>query len=98
LIKTVRALLLCLAAVTLCGAAHAAPPPAPSEPVTDTLHGVTVSDPFRNLENVKAPATQQWLLAQSALATAQLSRIDGRDAIAARIEALAKASGLSSRR
>jgi prolyl oligopeptidase len=80
-------------AVVLCCAAQAAPPPAPSEPVTETLHGVVVSDPFRNLENVKAPATQQWLQAQSAHAAAQLARIDGRDAIAQRIEALAKESG-----
>jgi prolyl oligopeptidase len=89
----IRSLLTCLGAATLCSAGLAAPPPAPSEPVFETLHGVTVSDPFRNLENVKAPATQQWLLAQSAHAAAQLSRIDGRDAIAQRIEALAKASG-----
>jgi prolyl oligopeptidase len=82
-----------IAAAAICCSVQAAPPPAPSEPVTETLHGVAVADPFRNLENVKAPATQQWLQAQSAHAAAQLSRIDGRDAIAARIEALAKASG-----
>jgi prolyl oligopeptidase len=82
-----------IAAAALCCPAQAAPPPAPSEPVSETLHGVTVADPFRNLENVKAPATQQWLQAQSAHAAAQLARIDGRDAIAQRIEALAKASG-----
>jgi prolyl oligopeptidase len=86
-----RYLSICLAALR--SAATAAPPPAPSEPVTDTLHGVAVSDPFRKLENVKAPATQPWLLAQSAFAAAQLARIDGRDAIAARIEALSKQSG-----
>ena len=67
-----------LCSVTL--GALAAPPAAPSEPVTDALHGVAVSDPFRNLENVKAPATQEWLKAQGTFAAAQLARIDGRDA------------------
>ncbi len=86
-----QCLSICLAA--LCSTVLAAPPPAPSEPVTETLHGVAVADPFRNLENVKAPATQQWLLAQGAFAAAQLARIDGRDALAARIEALSKQSG-----
>ncbi len=93
MISSRKSLSASLAAATLCSAALAAPPAAPSEPVTETLHGVAVSDPFRNLENVKAPATQQWLLAQSAYAAAQLSRIDGRAAIAARIEALSKQSG-----
>jgi prolyl oligopeptidase len=82
-----------ITAAALCCAAHAAPPPAPSEPVTETLHGVTVADPFRNLEDLKAPATQRWLQAQGAFAAAQLSRIEGRDAIAARIEALSQQSG-----
>lgn len=70
-----------------------APSAAPSQPVSETLHGVSVADPYRNLENVKSAETQAWLQAQGDYAAAQLSRIDGRDVIAARIEALAKASG-----
>ena len=57
------------------------------------MHGVSVADPYRNLENVKSAETQAWLKAQGDYAAAQLSRIDGRDVIAARIEALGKASG-----
>ena len=74
-------------------AAPAAPPAAPSQPVTDMMHGVSVADPYRNLENVKSAETQAWLKAQGEYAAEQLSRIDARDVIAARIEALAKASG-----
>ena len=70
-----------------------APPAAPSQPVTEMMHGVSVADPYRNLENVKSPETQAWLKAQGDYAADQLNRIDGRDVIAARIEALAKASG-----
>ena len=71
----------------------AIPPAAPSQPVTEMLHGVSVADPYRNLENVKSADTQAWLKAQGDYAAEQLNGIEGRAAIAARIEALAKASG-----
>ncbi len=84
-------------ALIVCGIsaalASALPPAAPRQSVTETLHGVSVTDPYRNLENVKAPATQAWLKAQGDFATQQLSRIAERDVIAARVEALSKASG-----
>jgi prolyl oligopeptidase len=73
--------------------ASLAPPPAPSRPVNDMMHGVSVADPYRNLENVKNAETQAWLKAQGDYAAAELSRIVDRDAIAARVESLAKASG-----
>ena len=57
------------------------------------MHGVSVADPYRNLENVKSAETQAWLKAQGDYAAEQFNRIEGRDLIAARIEALAKASG-----
>jgi len=70
-----------------------APPAAPSEPVTDVLHGVSVADPYRNLEDLKNPQTRAWLKAQGDYAADQLSHIEGRDEIAKRIESLDKASG-----
>ncbi|MCE4553428.1 prolyl oligopeptidase family serine peptidase [Pelomonas cellulosilytica] len=73
--------------------AFAAPPPAPSHPVTDTLHGVQVADPYRNLENVKSAETQDWLKAQGAYAEEQLARIQGREAMTKRITELARATG-----
>lgn len=52
-------------ALIVCGisASFAAtlPPAASSQPVTEMMHGVSVTDPYRNLENVKSPATQAWL-------------------------------------
>ncbi len=92
-----------LNAVTLivCGisAAFAAaiPPAAPSQPVSEMLHGVNVADPYRNLENVKSTATQAWLKAQGDYAAEQLGLIDGREAMTRRVEALAKAAGDSVR-
>lgn len=74
-------------------AAHAAPPPAPSEPATETLHGVRVEDPFRNLENLRNPQTRAWLEAQAAYGEQLLAHIDGREALAQRIAELAKSGG-----
>lgn len=71
----------------------AGPPAAPSRPVTDTLHGMQVTDPYRNLEDLKSPETRAWLQAQGDHAESELARIEVRDAMARRIEALANASG-----
>lgn len=85
------------AALLACAASVHAAPPAPSEPVNETMHGVVVRDPFRNLEKVKSPATLAWLNASADDAASQLARIDGRDAMLQRITALANASGDSVR-
>lgn len=83
--------------ITCVGAAAAAdgqkPPPAPSQPVTDVLNGVSVPDPYRNLEQLAAPATREWLNAQADHATQVLGRIPGRDAMAQRLQELSRASG-----
>lgn len=79
-----------------CGAVSAfaaAPPPAPSEPVTDTFHGVRVADPYRNLENVKSPQTHAWFKAQAEYGEAILSRIAIRDEMARRVAELGRSSG-----
>jgi prolyl oligopeptidase len=73
--------------------AHAAPPPAPSVPARDVMHGVTVDDPYRNLEDLKNPQTRAWLDAQGQFAAEQLGRIAGRDAMAQRIQALSRSAG-----
>jgi prolyl oligopeptidase len=41
-------------------------PATPQKPVTDQYHGVTVTDPYRWLENSQDPAVHQWSLAQDA--------------------------------
>lgn len=89
-------------ALSLAGPAQAAdappaPPPAPSVPVTEVMHGVTVADPYRNLENTADPATRQWLRAQGEHAAAVLDRIEVRDVIAKRIAELVKSTGDSVR-
>ncbi len=82
-----------LAATTAFAADLPKPPAAPSEPVTDVLHGTRVPDPYRNLEQVNAPATRAWLNAQADHAAQVLGHIQGRDAMAQRLQELSRASG-----
>jgi prolyl oligopeptidase len=63
-------------------------PPTRSEPVSDTLHGVQVKDPYRWLEEEKSPEVQAWMRAQDTLTRQQLSRIPGREALARRFREL----------
>jgi prolyl oligopeptidase len=67
--------------------------PAPVRDVVETLHGVTVHDPYRYFENVKDPEVQSWLKAQGAQARQTLDRIAGRDALEKRIAELSSATG-----
>lgn len=83
-----------IAALLLCSAvAIAAPPLAPVQDTAEVLHGVTVKDPYRGFEDVKSRDTQQWLKAQGRHAADELARIEGRDAMQARIEQLSQGSG-----
>ncbi|WP_095957980.1 prolyl oligopeptidase family serine peptidase [Corallococcus macrosporus] len=59
-----------------------------AEQVVDTLHGVQVADPYRWLEDEKAPEVQAWMTAQDAFAREQLAKFPGRDALAARFKEL----------
>ena len=65
-----------------------APPFSPIEPVTDVLHGVPVTDPYRWLEDQDSPRTREWLSAQSEYARSYLDSIPGRDRIRERIREL----------
>ena len=58
----------------------AAPAPGapPARPVTETFFGTAVPDPYRWLEDFKAPEAAQWMKAQAEHTTAQLARIPGR--------------------
>jgi prolyl oligopeptidase len=61
------------------------PPLTPAEPVTEILHGVPVTDPFRWLEDSDSVQTQQWIEQQTRYARAYLDSIPGRDRIRKRI-------------
>ena len=56
----------CLAiSLPMLTAADFTPPPTRAVPVTETLHGVTLSDPYRWLEDQNSAETRQWIAARS---------------------------------
>jgi prolyl oligopeptidase len=95
-LRRVPAYLLAAWAAACFVSAHAAelkPPVAPPQDVVDVLHGVSVADPYRALEDLKSPTTQAWLKGQGDYGAEVLSHIEGRDAITQRILALSAQSG-----
>jgi prolyl oligopeptidase len=72
-----------------------APPPTPVEPVTEVLHGVEVTDPYRWLEDQNSPRTRKWLEEQTAYTRAYLDAIPGRNRIGERVKDLLSAEVLS---
>ncbi len=61
------------------------PPFSPAEPITEVLHGVSVTDPYRWLEDQDSPRTRAWLEEQRSYARACLDSFPGRDHIRQRI-------------
>ncbi|MGB7603289.1 MAG: prolyl oligopeptidase family serine peptidase [Candidatus Sulfotelmatobacter sp.] len=68
--------------------AVAAPPPTQMEPVTETLHGVEVTDPYRWLEDQNSPRTRAWIEEQTAYTRAYFDSIPGREQIRERVREL----------
>src|SRR6185437_5044280 len=62
-----------------------APPSTEIEPVTEILHGVSIVDPYRWLEDQDSSRTREWLDQQTRYARAYLDSIPGRDRIRQRI-------------
>ncbi len=57
------------------------PPFSPVEPVTEVLHGVPVTDPYRWLEDQESPRTREWIAAQTRYTRSYLDSIPGRERI-----------------
>ncbi len=64
------------------------PPFSAIEAVTETLHGVAVTDPYRWLENQESPRTREWIAVQTRYARAYLDSIPHRERIGQRIREL----------
>jgi prolyl oligopeptidase len=71
------------------------PPQTLIEPVTDILHGVPVTDPYRWLEDQNSPRTRKWLEEQAAYTKAYFDSIPGRDSIRQRVSDLLETSSIS---
>ena len=64
------------------------PPFSAMEPVTEILHGVPVTDPYRWLEDQESPRTREWIATQTRYARSYLDSIPGRERIRERIREL----------
>ena len=58
--------------------------------VTETIHGVTIRDPYRWLEDQQSPETRVWIDSQNAYTRSVLDPLPGRTAISKRLEELLK--------
>jgi prolyl oligopeptidase len=65
-----------------------APPPTAVEPVTEVLHGLEVTDPYRWLEDQNSTRTRKWLEEQAAYTRAYFNAIPERGRIRARVREL----------
>jgi prolyl oligopeptidase len=65
-----------------------APPPTPVEPVTEILHGIAITDPYRWLEDQNSTRTRKWLEEQAAYTRAYFAAIPDRERIRTRVSEL----------
>ncbi len=71
------------------------PPETRRDVAEDVLHGVTIQDPYRWLENAESAETQVWTEAQNAYARALLDPLPQRQAIHDRLDLLLTAGAVS---
>ena len=64
------------------------PPYTPVEPVTDVLHGLAITDPYRWLEDSHSERTRQWISGQTQYARRFFDSIPGRERIRQRVAEL----------
>lgn len=63
-------------------------PPTKRENITDILHGVEVSDPYRWLENADSEEVKQWVEKQNGFSRSILDKLPGREKIRERLSVL----------
>jgi prolyl oligopeptidase len=89
-------------ALPVVAAPPAAPPPTEVRPVTDTLHGETIVDPYRWLEGdakgALTPEVSAWTDAQLAYTREVLDNLPGRKAVEARLRELMEVGTISAPR
>ena len=83
---------LTLPTAALCAPAIPAPPVFPTGSTRDVIQGVTVSDPYRALENGDDPAVLAWSDAQNDRTRAYLDNLPGRAGVQDKLKRLISAS------
>src|SRR3954463_7958687 len=70
-------------------------PPTRSEAVSDQVHGVTVPDPYRWLEDSNSGDVREWTERQNELTRKILDSVPGRDKLRSRLDQLLEIGTLS---
>ena len=87
--------ILFIAVIQIVSCSKGGPPVAKKVNVTDTLHGVIVSDPYRWLENWDNPDVREWSEAQNKYARNYLNNLKTVDKLQHRIEQIRTANVVS---
>src|SRR5262245_15569340 len=69
-------------------------PATKTDNVADVLHGVTIVDPYRWLEDGKSEAVKEWVDTQNQFTQAMLGKVAGRDVIRKRLGTLLEIGSL----
>ncbi|HSC17583.1 MAG TPA: hypothetical protein VLC74_01605, partial [Rhizomicrobium sp.] len=94
--RTISVLSLSVVAAGAALAATVPPPPAtPTDNTVDVIQGVSITDPYRWLENWSDPKVQAWSDAQNARTRAYLDVLPDREPIQAELSRLIKATSPS---
>jgi prolyl oligopeptidase len=72
------------------------PPPTRRDDVQQVLHGVTISDPYRWLEDQNSAETRAWIAEQNKYTHSLLDGLSGRAALEKRLAELKKIEGIHS--
>ncbi len=78
------------------GSQKQAPPATRRDPTQEVLHGVTISDPYRWLEDQNSPETRAWINAQNSYTHALLDAWPGRSRLEKRLTELEKVESIQS--
>jgi prolyl oligopeptidase len=71
------------------------PPKAEKRPLTETMHGVEITDNYRWLEDGTSPETQKWVEQEMSYTASILKPLSGRDAINKRLTELLSIGSIS---
>ncbi|HLI84753.1 MAG TPA: prolyl oligopeptidase family serine peptidase [Bryobacteraceae bacterium] len=73
----------------------AQPPKTAVKPVTETIDGVTITDPYRWLEDQNSPETRAWIKSQMAYTEAELGKVRRRQHIRQLLSGLFKVDAMT---
>ncbi|MCS6804891.1 MAG: prolyl oligopeptidase family serine peptidase [Acidobacteriota bacterium] len=88
-------LIMCVTPMLFALAQTPAPPPTRRDNVTEVIHGVTITDPYRWLEDQDSPETRAWIDEQNKYTQSWLGAQPGREPLRQRLTQLIKIDSIS---